>query len=35
MFALIAITTRFLEQFEFVYDDSKRPMTCEVEERIR
>ena len=34
-FCLIAITARFLEPFEFDYDDGKRPMTCEVGERIR
>jgi hypothetical protein len=34
-FCLIAITARFLEPFEFDYDDGKRPMTCEVRERIR
>jgi hypothetical protein len=32
-FLLIAITARFLEPFEFDYDDSKRPMTCGVGER--
>jgi hypothetical protein len=32
-FLLIAPTARFLGPFEFDYDDSKRPMTCEVGER--
>jgi hypothetical protein len=32
-FLRIAIIARFLGPFEFDYDDSKRPMTCEVGER--
>ena len=32
-FPLIAVTARFLEPFDSDYDDSKRPMTCEVGER--
>ena len=32
---LIAMTARFLEPFEFDYDDGKRPMTGDVVERSR